>query len=629
MNWLDSIYSDGSKYFVSNPLPKKGETIKIYLRLFKESPVTNIFLQTKINGVESLIPMKKEFEENELAYYLCEATVYEDIFHYHFIITTKNNIYYYNQLEVTDYVVEETYDFKILVNYQQPTWVRESVFYQIFPERFCNGNKENDVKDKEYYFDGYPTRHIDNWDEEPKEYDEAHCLDFYGGDLEGVKEKIPYLKELGINAIYMNPIFYAATVHKYDCLDYFHIDPHFGGDKAFEELLKELHHNGIKLILDTSINHTGTANKWFNKEGLFFDKKIGAYNNKDSKERSYYYFNDDNSYKAWFDVDTLPTLNYSSKELREILYEGKDSLVKKWLKPPYNIDGWRFDVADTMARNNEIQLHHEVWPGIRKSIKEENPNAYILAEDWSDCEEFLRGNEWDSAMNYYGFTRPVREFVGEVDIFNSRNPELKKIRRKLSAKNLSNRIKKYYFKLPFVIQENQFNLLDSHDVPRLHNNQEINYEEYRGAVIMLFTMIGTANMYYGDEATIDGRVESMEGCRYPMPWGKDIKNSPNYDLYHTLIKLKTSEDALKYGGIKIIGEDDYVFSFVRFTRKEAIVTICSCDEEDRELFIPTRIFGKSHGPKKDIFGYELKWRLVEEGIILKVEAHKGYVFKLL
>lgn len=629
MNWLDSIYSDGSKYFVSNPLPKIGEKIKIYLRVLEEAPVKNVFLFTKINGVESLIPMKIENVKSGLAYYACEVTVYGDLFHYHFILSTENKIYHYNQLEVTDYVLEESYDFKILPGYKQPKWVKESVFYQIFPERFCNGNKENDVRDEEYYFDGHPTIKVKDWNSIPKNYNEVFCLDFYGGDLEGIKDKIPYLKKLGINAIYLNPIFYAATIHKYDCLDYFHVDPHFGGDKAFEELMNELHKNNIRLVLDTSINHTGIANKWFNKDGIFFDKSIGAYNNKDSKERNYYYFNDDNSYKSWFDVETLPTLNYTSKELREILYEGEDSLVKKWLKPPYNIDGWRFDVADTMARNNEVQLHHEVWPAIRKSIKEENEDAYILAEDWSDASEFLKGDEWDSSMNYYGFTRPIREFVGEIDIFNGKSQELIKVRNKLTARNLANRIMKYYYKLPFVIQENQFNLLDSHDVPRLHNNPEIDYDVYRGAVIMMFTMIGTPSIYYGDEAEIDGRISEMEGCRYPMPWNRDFTKGKFYKLYSKLIDLKRNNDALKYGGIKIIGTEDYVFAFARFTLDEVMITVCSNDSEDRELFIPTRIFGRfSELPKEDIFGYKLNYKKVESGVILEVPSKVSYLFNL-
>ena len=627
--WLESVYSDGTKYFVSNPLPKKGEKITIYIRAYEDSPIEHILLRTKINGSEELFTMEKDRVENGLTYYKCSLTTYEDILSYRFYIVTKESIYYYTQRSITTYTPSNTYDFKILFNYHQPSWVKGSVFYQIFPDRFHNGNPENDVRDGEYTFDGHKTIKVANWNQVPSSYNESFCLDFYGGDLEGVKAKIPYLKKLGVNAIYLNPIFYAATIHKYDCLDYFKVDPHFGGDKALEELTRELHKNDMKLILDVSINHTGTANKWFNKEGTFFDKNIGAYNNKDSKERNYYFFKEDNTYKAWWDVETLPTLNYTSNDLRKIIYKSEDSLVKKWLKPPYNIDGWRFDVADNMARNNEIQLQHEVWPEINKSIKETNKDAYILAEDWDDCEEFLNGKEWDAPMNYFGCARPVREFVGEADLYNSRSEILKKIKYKYTAKDLSNQIMDYIAKLPTVIQENQFNLIDSHDVIRLHNNVDVKFEDYRAAVIMLFTLIGGTNVYYGDEAGIDGRTVDIEGCRYPMPWDSNFEEGKFYNLYTKLAHIKRENKAFTEGGFKIIGNDDYVFSYARFAGEQVWIMVCSTDDKEREVIIPIKAFGKNEFDKDiDAFGIELDYRIEDRNLKLKVKPHTSYIFSI-
>lgn len=627
--WLKSIYTDGTKYFVSNPLPRKGEEVTISIRMLDGAPIRGVILRTKLNGIEHLLPMEKYKVKNNLAYYKTSVKVYEDVLHYHFYIPTENIVYYYTQKEITTYIPDETYDFKILVDYKQPSWVKESVFYQIFPDRFCNGNKELDIKSGEYTFDGHETIHVDNWDKAPGPYNENFCLDFYGGDLVGVKNKIPYLKELGVNAIYLNPIFYGATVHKYDCLDYFKVDPHLGGDEALAELTDELHKNNMKIILDVSINHTGIANKWFNKEGVFFDKSIGAYNNKDSKERKYYFFKDNNEYKAWFDVETLPTLNYTSKELREIIYESEDSLVKKWLKPPYSIDGWRFDVADTMARNNELQLHHEVWPGINKSVKEVNENAYILAEDWSDCSEFLKGNEWDSPMNYYGSAKPIREFLGETDLSSMKSELLQNIKYKPTAKDLSSRIMEHLSKLPTVIQENQFNLLDSHDVPRLHNNKNISFEEYRGAVIMIFTLIGCTSVYYGDEVGLDGRRNDMEGCRYPMNWNVDLDNSPYYNLYSKLANIKRNNKAFTEGGFKIISNDDYVFSYARFTEDTLWIMVISNDNKERKIEIPINIFGKNKFNKlEDEFGKKLNYEMEEGKVILKVLPNTSYIFEV-
>jgi len=628
-SWLHSVYTDGTQQFVSNPTPKKGETIKIQLRVIDDAPITHILLRTKLNGVEIQKEMVKHEIIQELAYYETSITVYEDELHYHFYLVTDEKVYYYNQKEITDYIPAETYDFRILTNYEQPSWVKSTVFYQIFPERFYNGNPHNDVKDGEYTFDGGITKKVKDWNTIPAFYHETKALDFYGGDLEGIKMKIPYLKTLGVNAIYLNPIFYAATVHKYDCLDYFTVDPHFGGDQALIDLVEELHKHDMKIILDVSINHTGTAHKWFNKDGLFFDRTIGAYHNPSSLERSYYFFDKDNTYKAWFDVPTLPTLNYTSKALREILYEGEDSMVKKWLKPPFNIDGWRFDVADIMARNDFIQLHHEVWPGIRRSIKSVNPKAYILGEDWSDCAEFLNGNELDSAMNYFGFARPVREFVGETDLFNRRNPILNNKPFRSSAKHMHERMMSYLAKLPTVIWQNQFNLIDSHDVSRLHNNPKIHHGDYWAAIILMMTMPGAANVYYGDEIHIDGRLDDNEGFRYPMPWDHMDLESIRFKTYQALIHLKTSVEAFGEGSFKVLSDDHRVFSYLRFTKDDPWLIVTSTDDEERLLDMNLKHIGvDSFSKKEDYLHQKLNYQTMDQHLYVKIPPHTSYIIQL-
>ncbi len=359
--WLESVYSDGTECFVSNPQPKLFETVTVWLRVYEDALVRHVFLRTIPNGAERLIEARREKVVNGLAYYAAELQITEKRMQYHFYLVCDEIIYFYNQKEITTYVPDHTYDFVLLTDYKQPEWVKKSVFYQIFPERFYNGNPENDVKSGEYQLNGHDTIQMESWEAEPLPYEKGFCLDFFGGDLEGVKAKIPYLKELGVTAVYLNPIFLAPSVHKYDCIDYFHVDPHFGGDEALIELSKALHENDMKLILDISINHTGTAHRWFNRDGLFFDKSEGAYNNEDSEERGFYFFKEGtNDYLGWYDVADLPTLNYTSDKLREVIYRGKDSVIRKWLKEPFCIDGWRFDVADVFARNNEVQLSHEL-----------------------------------------------------------------------------------------------------------------------------------------------------------------------------------------------------------------------------------------------------------------------------
>lgn len=624
--WLESVHSDGTAAFVSNPAPKLFETVTVRIRMYEDAPVKYVFLRYVPNGAERLLEMHTAKKEHGFVYYEVPLQINENRVQYQFYLVCEDVVYFYTQKEITTYVPDQTYDFVLLADYVQPEWVKEAVFYQIFPERFCNGDPSNDVKTGEYSQSGFPTIAMDSWDAKPLTYQEGHCLDFYGGDLQGVKEKIPYLKELGVTAVYLNPIFIAPSVHKYDCLDYFHVDPHFGGDEALAELSAALHENGMKLILDISINHTGIDHKWFNRDGIWFDKSVGAYNNPDSKERGYYFFGQNNTYHGWFGVETLPTLNYTSESLREVIYRAEDSVLKKWLKPSYSIDGWRFDVADVFARNDAVQLDHELWPEIRKSIRDVNPQAYILAEHWRDCAEYMQGDEWDSPMNYYGCGRVIRQFLGEPDLFMARNEILASVPYKMTAQDVKNRVMEHLAKLPYALWENQFNLFDSHDVSRLHNNPKVHPEEYRGAVIFQFLLTGAASIYYGDEAGIDGVIDSNEGCRYPMPWDSNFKDTEVFKLNQTMARLKAEHKALSHGGMKFLYAEGNVVAIARFWENEVFVGVISTEDKDVKIRLPLGAVGAACPMgTTDVFGKVLAYaRLDDNSIELTVKAHQSY-----
>ena len=627
--WLESVHSDGTCEFVSNPAPGLGETVTIRLRMYADAPVQYVLLRSIPNGVERFTEMTVAKRERGLVYYEAPLTMTENRMQYQFYLVCGDAVYFYTQKEITTYIPDHTYDFVLLADYVQPAWVKDAVFYQIFPERFCNGDPSNDVQDGEYTQDGWPTIRMKRWDDRALTYEEGHCMDFYGGDLRGVQEKIPYLKELGVTAVYLNPIFFAPSVHKYDCLDYFHVDPHFGGDEALAELSGALHANGMKLILDISINHTGIAHKWFNRDGVWFDKSVGAYNNPDSPERSFYFFGEDNAYHGWLGVQTLPTLNYTSQSLRDIIYRREDSVLKKWLKPPYSIDGWRFDVAEVFARNDQVQLARELWPEIRKSIRQVNPQAYILAEDWGDCAEYMQGREWDSPMNYYGCGRVMRQFLGETDPFMFKNPRLRNIPYKMTAEDVKSRVLQHLAKLPYALWENQFNLLGSHDINRLHNNPDVHPEEYRGAVIFQFMLTGAPSIYYGDEAQTEGVLGTIDGCRYPMPWGRDFQNTDTFRMYQTLCHTRRDAAALRRGGMKFLYAGDYVVALARFLGDQVFVGILSTNSRDVTIRLPLGAVG-AEAPESalDLLGRELVWESRDDtSISFRVKAHSAYFFR--
>ncbi|PXV91216.1 alpha-glucosidase [Lachnotalea glycerini] len=629
--WLDSVYSDGSKYYVSNPFPKKGETISIRLRMLSNPDIKHVLLRTKEFGIEQLYTMNLFEKKNGLTYFTYDVTVWETKLHYQFYLITKNCVYYYTQYRITDYIPDESRDFTILVDYQKPDWVKKSVFYQIFPERFCNGKQEISVKDGEYTYQGYETVRVKEWNTPAVTWEEGHGVDFYGGDLYGIQSKLDYLQELGVTAIYLNPIFVSPSVHKYDCIDYFHVDPHFGKEEAFAELSKELHKRNMKLLLDISVNHTSSASKWFNRDNEFYEANVGAYQNKNAKEREFYFFDDENHYDTWAGVQTMPKLNYTSEELRNRIYRDYHSVLKKWIHAPYSIDGWRFDVADCMARNDTADVYHEVWRELRYELKKEKPDLLILAEDWSDCSKMFQGDEWDSAMNYFGCARPIREFLGETDLFHIRNEILKSVPVKMNARQLKNRILDYYSQMPFCVCNQLFNLLDSHDVARLHNNKQIHPMEYQGAVMMLFTLPGAPNLYYGDEILLAGRITDNEGYRFPMNWNLklDRETRSNYLLYQKLAMLKQNSEALSDGGFQVVFDEEYVFAFARFTETEVIFVVCSTNTTEQEVTLPLNYFGiKNITIKEDFFGNHINSDTEKEKLRFVVPAHQSYLFQI-
>lgn len=639
MIWKESVYSDGSLLFVSSQNPQVGETVKIRIRLLEEAPVSQVSLRYSKDGGQRLARMVPAKRKNGLIYYETEILMTEKQLRYQFYLVGEGSFYCYTQNGLTEYLQNETYDFCLLADYVQPEWVKNSVFYQIFPERFRNGDPSLNVKDGELETNGCSSVEIKDWNTPAGRYSEVHCMDFYGGDLAGIKEKIPYLKELGITCIYLNPIFVSPTVHKYDCIDYEHVDPHFGGDQALAELTEELHANGMKLMLDISVNHTGTDHRWFNKEGRYFPRSTGAYNNPDSIERSYYVFYEDNSYMSWLGHAEMPQLDYRNDAVREKIYRGDQAILRKWLRPPYSIDGWRFDVADVMAKYGPDQPAKEVWREIRTSIREENPQAVILAEDWTDCSEYLQGDIWDSTMNYYGCARVWRPFVGMSDpyldsVMHSEN-SLTGISRKMPAAAARERIRTFNGLMPFAVQQNLFNLLDSHDMDRLHNREGLNMEEYRGAVIAQFTMLGVPSLYYGDEATVDGYTDSIEGCRYPMPWDSGFEKSEQYQLYQKLIRLRREHRAFSEGTFQFLYAEDQVLAFARQTEEECWVSVISTEEKDTEAVLPISVLGCDAEKTavllksgKDALGTTLQAELFEGDLKIQIPAHTSYLICL-
>ena len=576
--------------------------------------------------------MEKECTQGEFDYYTFETRLGEEPFRYCFEVQSGTKKYYYGRCGISREILEY-YNFVVVPGFSTPDWAKGAVMYQIFTDRFYNGDKSNDVETNEYYYIGDYSQRVTNWDKYPAN---MGVREFYGGDLQGVMDKLDYLQDLGVEVVYFNPLFVSPSNHKYDIQDYDYIDPHYGkivddggevlpngvtdnsqatkykkrttglknleaSNELFIKLVEELHRRGMKVILDGVFNHCGSFNKWMDRERIYEgeeDYEPGAYVSADSPYRSYFRFFKEGpenwpyngNYDGWWGHDTLPKLNYEDSVKLEnyILYIGR-----KWVSPPYNVDGWRLDVAADLGRSNEY--NHEFWQKFRRAVKDANPNALILAEHYGDPSDWLKGDEWDTVMNYDAFMEPVtwfltglekhsdearEELLGNIDNFigsmahhmsNMLTPSLQ-----VAMNELSNH------------DHSRFLTRTNHMVGRVEHlgpeaaNEYVNKAVMREAVVMQMTWVGAPTVYYGDEAGVCGFTDPDNRRTYP--WGHEDQELIAF--HKEAIRIHKEHPALKTGSLKILGGEENILSYARFKGHDRIIVVINNRSERAEVKVP-------------------------------------------
>lgn len=609
----DIVFSQVSAEYVSPLFPKEGE--KVVLSLFHSADLKSASVFTNRMGLEWRYEMGRDGD-----YYRCEviAPYAPEVLRYYFAFEYEDRFYYYSKRGVTIFPPAAKDHFTLNPTNTSPHYIASSTSYQIFPDRFFNGDESNDVKDGAYTFNG-GTVSAHTFDEIPEDYSRARCVDFFNGDLKGIEDKLDYLKELGITLLYINPIMRSRTVHRFDCIDYFNVDEKLGGNEALVSLTEKAHEMGIKVIIDISINHTGSDHEWFRK----------AVSDPESPEAAYYYRNEDGSFLFWQGVDTLPQLNYNSQELRDIVYRKEGSAMQKFLLPPYSIDGWRLDVAPELGRTETDQLCKEVWREVRSSLRKVKSDLYLVGEDWNDASEYVSGDMWDGTMNYYCSSRPLRSWMGERDRFLSsgwgHSPEKEK--HAYNAYELAAALTDSMNALPDHSRFFQMNLIDSHDTPRLHNNSLVyNEDVYKGCVMALYLLPGMPNVYYGDEISIGGQMGSVEASRYPMVWDEKKWNRGMLDVHKKLGKLRLNNDDLAFASFWTFPLDEETLVIMRKGVERCYLLFMNKAGEAKTHSFSHEML-KGYTSAEDIFSGE-KTVLKDKTVSVKLEAETSTVLVL-
>ena len=607
-----ALFSDGTKMFRNPPEPMPGENVKIRFRTAKENVD---FVYLVYNQRREL--MVKGESDKKFDYYELTIPVGDERIDYYFEIVSGAVVCYYNKKGV----MKEVFDwlsFSIMPGYTTPDWAKGAVMYQIYVDRFCNGDPTNDVVDREYSYIGEHVSQVKDWGKYPAA---MGVREFYGGDLAGVMSKLDYLADLGVEVIYFNPIFVSPSNHKYDIADYDYIDPHFGkivsdggeplqpGDldnkhaskfksrvanlanleasnELFAQLVAKAHEKGMKVILDGVFNHCGSFNKWLDKERIYEGQEgfeNGAYIEEKSPYHTFFRFHKDektewpynNSYDGWWGHDTLPKLNYEdSPKLEEYILK----IARKWVSPPYNVDGWRLDVAADLGHSGEY--NHKFWQMFRENVKEANPNAIIIAEHYGDPSSWLSGGEWDTVMNYDAFMEPLTWFLTGLEKHSD------EFRGDLLGNHDAFFGAMSHHMAKFNTQSLQvaMNELSNHDHSRFLTrtnrrvgrtatagpeaaNANVNKGVFKEAVVIQMTWPGAPTLYYGDEAGVCGWTDPDNRRTYP--WGNEDKDLIN--VHKELIKIHKSYDAIKTGSIMFLGGGPMYLSYARFDEKDKII----------------------------------------------------------
>ena len=678
-----ALFADGTEFYRCPSEPDPYDRVRLRLRCARENLDSVILIFN-----DERIEMEKLYNDRMFDYYETFVQLGTEQVFYYFEIHCGQMVCYYNNVGLCN-SVEEYYNFTMTPGFHTPDWAKGAVFYQIYVDRFYNGDRSNDVEDNEYIYIGEGTSKVTDWNKYPAA---MGVREFYGGDIAGVMQKLDYLQELGVEVIYLNPVFVSPSNHKYDIQDYDYIDPHFGrivkdegellqkdehgnwkadanypnkdasryicrvtdkenleaSNRLFAEFVEEVHRRGMKVILDGVFNHCGSFNKWLDRECIYENAEgyeKGAYVSEDSPYNTFFKFRErqwpyNPHYDGWWGHDTLPKLNY---EESPALFDYIMHVGRKWVSPPYNVDGWRLDVAADLGQSGEY--NHYFWKEFRRNVKEANPNALILAEHYGDPTEWLKGDEWDTVMNYDAFMEPLTWFLTGVEKHSDeyRQDQLGNPDSFFGSMR--------HFMTRFHTQSLQvaMNELSNHDHSRFltRTNRKVGRTAYLGpeaanegvdkaimrlAVMIQMTWPGAPTIYYGDEAGLCGWTDTDNRRAYP--WGREDQDL--IDFHKEIIRIHKDYQAMKTGSILFLHGQYQFISYGRFDEQDKFVVAINSGEQPVSVNLPVWRLGLTEATRMarlintgtDGFSLETAMYSVENGILhLNCPPKYGVVIK--
>ncbi|RXZ49583.1 glycoside hydrolase family 13 protein [Agromyces fucosus] len=569
-------HHDGSPLHVSTQTPALGETVRLRLR------VPESFGPLSWVGTRSNPNREPRFDEAVLLpstgsgsdgsadgwqWWEASVEVENPVHGYRWLLVGGDGRQHWlNQLGLSTVETRDHDDFRLVAYEPAPDWAASSVMYQVFPDRFA--------KSAAAPFDALraagelPEWAIAaDWGDPVDPVYPGRSKQLFGGDLDGVREKLDHLASLGVDLLYLTPVFPARSNHRYDATTFDLVDPLLGGDEALVRLVEAAHARGIRVIGDLTSNHSGDAHEWFR----------AAQADAETPERQFYFFRDEadgGGYESWLGVPSLPKFDWSSDELRRRFIEGPDSVVARFLGAPFHLDGWRIDVANMTGRLGSADLNAEVRRTIRRTMLDVKPDTLLLGESTNDAASDFQGDAWHGAMTYTPFTRPLWSWLlepgspagGGLGFALQQVPAF-------TGDDFHAAHLRFAAGFPWRTRLATMNALDTHDTPRFATHARPGALPV--ALGLAISLPGIPVVWAGDEFGLTG-VDG-EASRTPMPWGSETSPevAPVLETYRSLLRLRRERPVLATGGIRWLAIADDAVAFVRESVEESVLVFAA------------------------------------------------------
>jgi alpha-glucosidase len=549
---LREPHHDGSLRYVSTDRPNLDERVTVRVRVPHGCGVDLLHARVVHDGEPAWVVLHAQPQGRDETWWSGEVVVHNPVTSYRFLTTGSGG---YGWLNATGWHrgrdVLDAGDFRLSAHPAPPDWVADAIVHQVFPDRFARSAAaaERPLPD---------WAQASAWDEPIRPVRGRYAYQCYGGDLDGITEHLDHLARLGADVLYLTPFFPAGSTHRYDAATFAQVDPLLGGDEALQRLVEAAHARGIRVLGDLTTNHTGNRHAWFQ----------AACADPGAPEASYYFFEEHpHHYHGWLGHRTLPKLDWRSEALRERFLRGSASIVGRWLAPPFDLDGWRIDVANMTGRYRDVDEAHAVAREIRATMRAVRPDAWLVAEHAHEAGPDLAGDGWHGTMNYAGFTRPVWSWLAAHEPGALARSDFLGVPTGIGAPRLAGpavvaALREANALMPWRAQVASMNALDTHDTPRFLTVVGGDRARYAAGLALLFTVPGVPMVFAGAETGIGGADGELS--RIPIPWDRPDAWDPEVlALHEQVAAMRRGSVALRRGGLRWLSVLDDALTFER------------------------------------------------------------------